>query len=318
MSQIKFGWRVPDFPVDGSSKGQVFIDQIHQHLAVVNEHFDSSWVADHFVPWAGWQDAETDSIECWTTTAFLAAAYPKLTWGTIVLCQSYRNPALMAKMAAALSSLAPGRFVFGIGAGWKEDEYRAYGYPFPRPAVRIQELEEAVIIAKQLWSTDHVTFTGKHYQIQDAILNPKPDPAPPILIGGSGEKLLLRVVAKHADWCNPGGGTREQYAHKLNILRGHCEAVGSDYDRIVKTWSSECVAIAETEEEAQRIAKAWPFCQEGNGLIGTPDMIATEIQHWIDAGVTHFLLRFADFPRTNGVELFVREVLPRFKERGDA
>ncbi len=147
MPEIQFGWRVPDFPVEGSA-GQQFIDQIHANLQIVSEHFASAWVADHFVPWARWQAVETDSIECWTTTAFLAAAYPRLTWGTIVLCQSYRNPALLAKMAANLCSLAPGRFVFGIGAGWKADEYHAYNYPFPRAAVRIAQLDEAVTIAR--------------------------------------------------------------------------------------------------------------------------------------------------------------------------
>src|SRR3712207_2646597 len=118
MATIQFGWRVPDFPIDGSSSGQRFIDQIHSNLEVASEHFASAWVADHVVPWASWQAVETDTVECWTTTAFLAATYPRLTWGTIVLCQSYRNPALLAKMVAGLCSLAPGRFVFGIGAGW--------------------------------------------------------------------------------------------------------------------------------------------------------------------------------------------------------
>ena len=315
MAVIQFGWRVPDFPIDGSTSGQQFIDQIHSNLEVASEHFASAWVADHFVPWASWQAVDTDTVECWTTTAFLAAAYPRLTWGTIVLCQSYRNPALLAKMAAGLCSLAPGRFVFGIGAGWKADEYRAYDYPFPRAAVRIQQLDEAVTIARRLWTEDNVTFEGKHYHLRGAYLNPKPNPLPPIMIGGGGEQLTLRVVAKHADWYNLAGGTRERYRHKLEVLREHCAAVGTDYERIVKTWGSDCVAIAPTDAEAQHIASQNRFCGPDSMLVGSPDKVAAEIQAWIDLGVSHFQLRFADFPCTDGLRLFATEVLPRFSSR---
>ena len=311
MPTVQFGWRVPDFPTDGSA-GQEFIDQIYRNLDFVVDNFASAWVADHFVPWSSWQDVRIDTVECWTTTCYLAAAYPELTWGTIVLCQSYRNPALMAKMAACLCSLAPGRFVFGIGAGWKEDEYHAYGYPFPRAAARIQQLDEAVTIARRMWTEERVTFEGRHYQVHDAYLSPKPDPLPPIMIGGGGEQLTLRVVARHADWYNLSGGTRERYRHKLDVLREHCAAAGTDYERIVKTWASDCVAVAATEEEARQLAAQSRFCGPESMLIGTPDKIADELQAWIDLGVSHFQLRFVDFPQTDGLQLFVKEVLPRF------
>jgi alkanesulfonate monooxygenase SsuD/methylene tetrahydromethanopterin reductase-like flavin-dependent oxidoreductase (luciferase family) len=127
----------------------------------------------------------TPVIECWTTLTFLAARYPQLRWGTIVLCQSYRNPALLAKMVANLCALLPGRVIFGIGAGWKEDEYRAYGYAFPRPAVRIRQLRETVEVAKLLWTADDATYAGQHYRVDHAHLHPKPDPLPPIMIGGA-------------------------------------------------------------------------------------------------------------------------------------
>ena len=312
MSNIGFGWRVPDFPVD-ETRGQPFIDQIHQTLAVASERFDSAWVADHFVPWASWQPVETDAVECLTTTAFLAAAYPRLTWGTIVLCQSYRNPALLAKTVANICAFAPGRFVFGIGAGWKADEYQAYGYDFPRAAVRIQQLDETCEIVRRMWTEPAATFEGRHYQIRDAYLMPKPDPIPPIMIGGGGEQLTLRVVAKHADWYNLPGGTRERYQHKLDVLREHCAAVGTDYDRIVKSWACECVAVAPTEEQARRRAAASPFYSAESALVGTPDTVAAGIQKWIDIGVTEFQLRFADFPGLDGVKLFTQEVLPRFR-----
>ncbi len=311
MASVKFGWRVPDFPTDGSA-GTQFFEQIHSTLEVVSEHFATAWVADHFVPWASWQSVDTDTIECLTTVAYLAAAYPKLTWGTIVLCQSYRNPALLAKMVANICAFAPGRFVFGIGAGWKEDEYRAYGYPFPRAAVRIQQLDETCEIVKRMWTQQPATFEGQYYQIRDAHLSPKPNPLPPIMVGGGGERRTLRVVAKHADWCNPGGSTPAAFRHKLDVLREHCAAVGTDYDRIVKTWSCECVAVAPTDAEARRRAEASPFYSPDSALFGTPDKVASQLQEWVDAGVTHFLLRFADFPRRDSIKLFGEEVIPRF------
>jgi alkanesulfonate monooxygenase SsuD/methylene tetrahydromethanopterin reductase-like flavin-dependent oxidoreductase (luciferase family) len=310
MPNIQFGWRVPDFPTDGSS-GQQFIDQIGGTLELVSERFASAWVADHFVPWANWQPVETDTVECLTTTAFLAAAYPNLTWGTIVLCQSYRNPALLAKMVANICAFAPGRFVFGIGAGWKADEYAAYNYPFPSAAVRIQQLDETCEIVKRMWTEQPATFEGRHYQIHDAYLSPKPDPVPPIMIGGGGEKLTLRVVAKHADWWNLGGA-REQYQRKLDILRQHCTAAGTDFDRIVKSYPNDCVAVAATEDEARQQAEASPFYNQDSALAGTPDQVAAEIQAWIDLGVTQFQFRFADFPQLDGIRLFAQEVLPRF------
>lgn len=309
--QITFGWKVPEFPADGSDFATM-IAQATATLDLVEDRFAAAWVTDHVLPWARWQNVAVPVIECWTTLTFLAARYPRLNWGTIVLCQSYRNPALLAKMVANLCALLPGKVIFGIGAGWKEDEYLAYNWPFPRPAVRIQQLEETVEIARQLWTADNVTYAGRHYQVTDAHLNPKPDPLPPIMIGGSGEQLTLRVVAKQADWWN-AGGTREVYAHKLQVLHDHCVAVGRDAATIVKTWQCECIAIAPTHAAAEQLAQASPFYTEAAAsLIGTPAEIIEQITAWGALGVTHMQLRFADFPQTDGIRLFMDEVLPHF------
>jgi alkanesulfonate monooxygenase SsuD/methylene tetrahydromethanopterin reductase-like flavin-dependent oxidoreductase (luciferase family) len=252
-------------------------------------------------------------VECWTTLSFLAAAHPALTWGSIVLCQSYRNPALLAKMVAQLCSLAPGRVVFGIGAGWKDDEYRAYGYEFPAPAVRIAQLEDTVEIARRLWTTPGpVSYQGRYYAIEDARLQPKPDPLPPVMIGGGGERLTLRVVAKHADWYNFPGGSLENYRHKLAVLAGHCTAVGRDPAAIRKTWACECVAVAGSHADAERMAQASPFYEPESAILGTPDEVEATLRGWVAAGVSLFQLRFADFPHAGALELFGREVLPRF------
>lgn len=316
MARIEFGWRVPDFPTDDSDNA-TFQAQIMTTLDCLRDRLDSAWVADHVVPWAKWQAVATPTVECWTTLTFLAARYPELQWGAIVLCQSYRNPALLAKMVANLCAFLPGKVVFGIGAGWKQDEYRAYNWEFPAPAVRIRQLEETVEIAKRLWTADRVTFEGRHYAVRDAYLNPKPNPLPPIMIGGGGEQLTLRVVAKHADWWNLPGGTRENYARKLGILREHCQAVGRDDASIRKTWSCEAVAVAPSEAGARRMAEASPF-YSGTGLIGTPAQVTEQLRAWIDTGVTHFQLRFADFPRLDGIQRFMDDVLPRFRDGSDA
>ena len=153
------------------------------------------------------------------------------------------------------------------------------------------------------------TFEGKYYRITDAYCEPRPDPAPPVLIGGGGEQLTLRVVAKYADWWNITAGTPEGYAHKLAVLRGHCRAVGRDYDQIVKTWAGEAVAVATTESEARRIAEASPH--KSDPIVGTPEQVAEQVQAFIDAGVQYVIVRAIDFPSTDGIELFASEVMPR-------
>jgi len=155
---------VPEFPRE-NTRGVDFIAQLHENLAVGEASgFASAWVADHFMPAATWQDAETDSIECWTTIAYLAGIYPGLVWRPIGSCQSYRNPALLAKMVANLCTLAPGRIALGIGAGWKKSEYRAYGYDFPQTSIRIRQLEESVEILTRLWAVPGpVTYRGAFY-----------------------------------------------------------------------------------------------------------------------------------------------------------
>ncbi len=308
MSNLKFGWHMPSFPVDGS-RGPAFVEQIEQTLQFIQPHFDSVWVDDHLMPWASWQSNDTPYLECLTTIAYYAAAFPKLKFGSSVLCQSYRNPGLLAKTAANLQLLTGGRFIFGIGAGWMVEEYEAYNYDFPEPAVRIAQLEEAVQIIRKLWTEAPTSFEGQHYRLKDAYAEPRPNPAPPLLIGGGGEQLTLRVVAKYADWWNLSGGSYETYAHKLQALRRHCEAVGRSYDEIVKSWSANSVAVATTEAEAQRITAASPYTEDP--ILGTPDQVAEQLQAFVDLGVTYFIVRLLDFPSLVGIELFIKEVMPR-------
>jgi alkanesulfonate monooxygenase SsuD/methylene tetrahydromethanopterin reductase-like flavin-dependent oxidoreductase (luciferase family) len=237
---------------------------------------------------------------------------PNLKFGTIVACQSYRSPALLAKMAATLQTFSGGRLILGIGAGWKKDEYLAYGYDYPERADRLYQLDEAVQIIRKMWHEPQANFTGKYYQVKDAICEPKPDPLPPLMVGGGGKKITLRIAAQYADWWNFPGGSVENYRDLLDTLRGHCAKVGRDYNEIVKTWCNDCVAIAPTTAEAQAMAEASPFYSPGSALVGTPDEIAAGLKPFVELGVQHFILRFIDFPSSKGAELFATEVAPRF------
>jgi alkanesulfonate monooxygenase SsuD/methylene tetrahydromethanopterin reductase-like flavin-dependent oxidoreductase (luciferase family) len=308
---LKFGWRVPDFPVDGSNAA-VFRDQQFAFLDAFQPHLDSAWVADHFLPWMATWDQSGATFECWTTLTYLCAKYPKLDFGTIVMSQGYRPPALLAKMGAVLQTLSGGRFILGIGAGWKENEYLSYGYDFPAPAVRIHQLEEAVQIIRGMWTQPKTTFHGKYYHVDEAICQPMPNPRPPIMIGGSGRKLTLRAVAKYADWWNGVGCSVEEMQESLKVLAAHCHEVGRDPASIVPTLSTDCVAVAGSTQEAQRMAQSSHFYSPA-GLIGNPDEVAAQIQRYVDLGVQHFILRFVDYPRFDGAALFVKEVLPRFR-----
>jgi alkanesulfonate monooxygenase SsuD/methylene tetrahydromethanopterin reductase-like flavin-dependent oxidoreductase (luciferase family) len=307
----QFGFRVPDFPVDGST-GDAFVEQFVETMNLLRGHFASAWVADHFIPWARFQDPTTPTYECWTTLCYLAGLFKEFTFGSIVMSQSYRNPALVARMATTLQALTGGRFVLGIGAGWKRDEYQAYGYEYPEPATRIHQLEEAVQIIRQMFTQQRAGFQGRYYHIENAICEPKPNPVIPILIGGGGKQLTLRVVARYADWWNFPGGTFEHYSELLDILRTHCATVGRDYAGIKKTWGAECVAVAPTHDAALTMAQASPFYDAKDAVLGTPDEVAAQLKRFTDVGVEHFILRFADFPRNDSASLFIKEVLPRF------
>jgi len=310
MRSIEVGWRIPEFPVTGRD-GPEFIEQILRSLESVEHDFDSAWLSDHMIPWADWQNPATDNLEAWTTVSYLMGVFRRLSFGHIVLCNSYRNPALLAKMAATLSCLAPGRFILGIGAGWKQDEYASYGYDFPSASARVGALREGVQIIRRMWTEESVNFEGKYYKIKDAYCNPKPKPIPPIMIGGSGEKLLLKLVASQADWWNMLGQV-DEYQRKSSILRSHCEKVGRDYNSIRKTWLG-CISIAEDQQEAERIARNSPFTASEVTVMGNVEQVTRKLKEYANVGVTYFILRFLDFPSLKGVTLFAENVLPQLK-----
>ena len=311
MDRIGFGWRMPTFPVD-EARGKTFIDQVTSSIKEFDGVYDSIWVDDHLHPWATFVDNTADVLECWTTLSYIAGATRRSYIAPFVLCQSYRNPALLAKMGATLQALSRGRFIMAIGAGWKEDEYKAYGYDFPKPSIRMEQLEEALEIIRRMWREEAPTFHGRWYRIDRAYCFPKPDPQPPIMVGVGG-RMGLKIAAKYADWWNWTG--IEGYREKLSLLKEYCRSIGRDF-REIKPTLGVFVAIGESREEAERIAEKSPFTTyfpRHKYFIGDPDEIAERFREQIEIGVEHFIVRFMDFPEKRGARLFAQKVIPKLK-----
>ena len=313
------GWKMELSEIDGAEAKWNRAVEIARLAEEVG--YDSVWVYDHFhnVP----RPAHEAMFECWTTVAAVSQLTSRVRLGQMVGCNSYRSPALLAKMTSTIDVISGGRLDWGIGAGWYDHEYRGYGFEYPAPKVRIGMLREAVEIVKSMWTQPDTSYDGRYYKLDGAQCDPKPlqQPHPPVWIGGGGEQLTLRVVARHADRSNFGGKPHE-YAHKCDVLKGHCKDVGRDYDEIVKTWSPEMV-VRETEKEIEDLANAklrgsvqWgePFdsWRAGN-LVGTPEQVAEKIRTYVDLGCTGFVTWCPDYPDDTSVRLFAEKVLPEFR-----
>lgn len=309
MKQTKFGLFYPQVAVDFQTvKDRA---QLADRLG-----FHSIWFVDHM--WSrGLPDL--DHLEAWTLMSATAAVTERIGIGTLVLCNSYRNPALLAKMASSLDNVSGGRFLLGIGSGWMDEEYRGYGYPFPGDRVRIEQLEEALTIIKLMFTEARANFEGKYYSVADAANNPKPiqKPYPPILIGGAGEKRMLRVVAQHADIWNCPNNVSAELPHKLEVLKRHCDAVGRDAEEIEV--SEQCIVVLGKDEAdlKQRLAFAKGmlgsvFDIDKTGLVGTPAQLVEQIEARRKQGVTLFTMLFGDLNAAETLELFAERVAPAF------
>jgi F420-dependent oxidoreductase-like protein len=278
--------------------------------------FDSLWVYDHFhnVP----KPAEEAVFECWTTLAAISQRTSRIMLGQMVGCAPYRNPALLAKITANLDVISGGRLIWGIGAGWYRNEFSGYGYEFASNADRIRVMRETVEIVTGLWRESSFSYSGRHFTLDRAQCDPKPiqSPRPQVLIGGGGEKLTLRVVARLGDAANFGGKPHE-FAAKCEILKEHCAAVGRDYDEIAKTWSPE-VFIRETEAEltAGGSRSVWgeefDSWRSGN-LVGTPEQVAEKVATYAELGCTGFYPWCSDYPDTTTMRLLAERVMPQFR-----
>jgi alkanesulfonate monooxygenase SsuD/methylene tetrahydromethanopterin reductase-like flavin-dependent oxidoreductase (luciferase family) len=298
---VQFGIALQWGPRKGEPQA-TYLAELDFALAHLGTAVSSLWVTDHFQ----WDDHPTH--EAWTTLAYLAARYPTMLVGPMVLGQSYRNPALTAKMAATLHSLSGGRLVMAIGAGWKEDEYRAYGYPFPSAGTRIEQLEDALEIITRLWKQPgQVTFHGRHYHIQDAWCEPKPEPPPHLIVGGGGEKTML-LAARFADGWNIPDAPVDKYAERMDVLRAHCESIGRDFSSIQKSWFGR-ISVAETEAEALALSDG-KWTRE-RSIVGTPEQVREQIQAFQALGVTLFMCEIQGQSREDTLALLKNEVLAK-------
>ncbi len=282
--------------------------------------FESLWVSDHFFLTP--ESVETPCLECWTTLAALSRDTKKLRLGAMVASQSYRNAALAAKMAASVDNVSGGRLNFGVGAGWKEAEYLAYGYPFPPPDTRIRQLNDALEIAKRMWTEQRATYEGRYYSIHDVICAPKPiqKPHPPIWIGGTGS-FTLKIAARHADAVNFAWTiTVPQFKAKLEEFKGYCEARSREYTSIRKsaglmiTMAEDKDALATKLRERETRANT-PYMKylanQPANLVGTTDQVAARIREYTALGVDHFILRFHFGEEIEGMKLFKEKVKPQ-------
>ena len=286
-------------------EGPTFVRDLTNVLDIASQHFSSLWVSDHFMT------GDRFRMECWTQLMWIAARYPGPLLGTIVMANSYRHPPLMAKMAGSIQVFSHNRLIFGYGAGWAEDEYLAYGYDFPPTKTRIEQMVEGIKVIKALWTDAPANFEGEWYRMKDAYCEPRPEVPPPIMIGGDGEKYLLRAVAEYADCWNELTKSMPILRHKMDVLRAHCADVGRDFDSIRKTYTFTAY-LKPTKSAALTWAGA-AMDREFPPFAGTPAELRDHIAELVDVGFDLFQMVLPGFPETDDMQLFVDEVMPAFR-----
>lgn len=333
---VKFGVLVPQgwhFDLDTIDDP---IEQFEAMVRVAKEaerlKLDSIWLYDHFhtVP-----APELETVfECWISTSALARETENIRIGQMVTCNSYRNPALLAKMASTVDVLSHGRLDFGIGAGWYDHEYNAYGYPYPDGPERLRMLREALQIFHAMWKEPYATFHGEHYHIDGAMNEPKgvQKPHPPIWIGGGGEKVTLKLVAQYGDACNIGGRDPENYKRKFGIVKQHCEDVGRDYNEIIKSaevfthialpGQTKESATAKPRRDVSRLVGHDVSLEEFTngsfrgyppGVIGNTQEVIDAYGEIIDAGAEYIIAYLTDIVHLDTLQAFAEEVVPAFR-----
>ena len=299
---VDFGFSLLHGPPPGDNNR--FLADLDATLPQLKGAFRSVWMTDHF-QWEG-----QPTFEAWTVMSYILARYPEFEVGPMVLGQSYRNPALLALMAATLQNLSGGRFIMGIGAGWKEDEYRSYGYPYPEPRLRVQQLQETLIIFRKMWEEPgKVSYRGAHYHIEDAWCEPKPEPRIPIVVGGGGY-TTMKHAAKYADIWNYPDTPLKPYIKRQAILRRHLDDIGRDPASLRCSWFGR-VAIGKSETEAVARGRSredkWT---RDNAFVGTPGQIAEQMNAFVENGCDYFMIDIIGAPDPEVLGLFTEEVIP--------
>ena len=308
---MKFGIHNPSWRF-GTDPAGIF-DAV-KAKALWAEDYGFTWfsVMDHVIQIAMAGPPEEPFMEGWTILTALAAVTKRIRLATLVSSVHYRNPAHLAKIAAGVDQISRGRLTFGIGAGWFETEYKQYGWTFPsKPATRIAQMEEAVRLILALWNEKRTTFKGKYFNVENAILEPKPvqKPHPPLMIGGGGEQLTLRAVARYANACNVGG-TPEQVRHKFDVLRRHCETRKRNYDEIERT---NVIGFVLARDEAALAAKRQRLEVPAQfmGFAGTVAQVTDLVGKYRDAG-SQLLISSAWRNDPETFDLLAADVMPAF------
>ena len=317
---MPFGLQKPIFTFDyrGHDTSQILDSIKKSATSAENNGFDSFWVMDHFhqIPMIG--KPEEPMLESWTTLSVLAGLTTKIKLGTLVTGIIYRHPTILVKVAATLDVLSKGRLFMGIGAAWNEDESHAYGIRFPPANERLSRLEEAIQIIRKMWTEEpYASFNGKYYQIHNAYCNPKPiqKPSPRILVGGSGERKTLKIVAKYADACNLFGSP-ETVKGKLNILKEHCKSVGRDYDSILKT--KLCVIVIDddtqmAEKKIKQIFKGMPEEQIREfAICGTPEDVLKQIELLEQVDIQYLIVDLEPSRELEALDVFANKIIKKF------
>ena len=280
-----------------------YLYDLHRALDVASQNFSSIWSSDHL------NYGSEFRVECWTMLTWMAARYPGPMLGTVVMCNSFRSPALLAKMSASLQEMSTGRLILGYGAGWYEDEYKSYGFDYPSAGVRVDMFEEGVQIIKKMWVDSPANFKGKYFRIDNVYCEPRPDPQPILMLGGGGEKKTLKVVAQYADWWNDVMRPIPALSRKLAILQKHCETVGRDYNSIRKTLAPRFF-IDKDHKKALRMAEGKNA--SGQVIAGDPMAVCDQLYEIAEMGFDMVVTTFPKFQELDDMKLFVDEVIPQF------
>ncbi|MFX1569313.1 MAG: TIGR03560 family F420-dependent LLM class oxidoreductase [Promethearchaeota archaeon] len=267
--------------------------------------YNSLWAMDHLM----WGNENEGSVfDVWTLLSALAIETKSIKLGPLVACNSFRNPAMTAKIASTFDIISNGRLIFGYGAGWKVEEYEAYGYNFEDPVTRVQQMREGITLIKKLWTEEKTTFKGDYYKTKDAICKPKPmqKPHPPIMIGGGGEKYTLKVAAEIGNIWNVWGPNKEDYKRKVNILQKYCDNLGRKMDDISLSWTGN-ILIGKNEKDLnkkiRKYGKDISFACTYNNCIEM-------LQNYIDVGCNEFIFSLYTF--NDEKETFIEEIAPSF------
>ena len=281
--------------------------------------FDSVWLFDHFHTY--FRPVLETTFEAWTTTAALTRETSRIRVGQMVTGNGYRNPALLAKMASTVDVMSHGRLDFGLGAGWYEHEYNAYGYDFPDIPTRLRMLGEALQVVHAMWREPYASFEGQYYRIDGAINEPKgvQRPHPPVWVGGEGEKVTLKLAATYGDVTNFGGHLDDMswYAHKFEVVERHCEAIGRDPAEITRSSDVE-TTLVRTGEDAEVLTRTYRRDEtleqyREHGVVGGPQTVIDAYGRLIDAGVEYIII--SDVPglaTTDVLDALAADVLPAF------